>query len=294
MPTLATEAVTLSYDVYGTGVPVLFIPGTRTDRLAWELLAPSFPAYRNICYDPRDIGSSSLATVPYTARDMAADALALLEAVAKEPAHVIGHSLGGLVAQELALASPDAVRSLTLVASFAAFDTYLRSLFDMWEAANSAGDDMLRSVLCFCIYGPATLEQTEIGALTRLVPEQRPDAFRRNLDACRSAATQSRLPSIAAPALIVSGETDRVILPHHTRVLVDGIPGAREVRLPGGHLAFLENQNAFVEALKARSSSAARDGAAWVDRRLNQRTGGIGPRGDARGESNVRFARRLG
>ncbi len=251
MPTLETGQVTLAYDVYGSGVPVIFIPGTRTDRLAWELLSPSFPAYRNLCYDPRDIGGSSLVAEPYTARDLAGDALALLRANGGEPAHVIGHSLGGLAAQELALAAPGAVRSLTLLTTFASVDRYLTSMFDVWETASTASDDVLRRILCFCIYGASTLAQSEIAELARLVPEQQPEAFRRNLGACRAAPTQDRLAAIAAPTLVVSGADDKVIRPHHTRALVEGIPGATELRLAGGHLAFLENQPEFVAALAA-------------------------------------------
>ena len=134
MPRLRVGAVELAYDEVGDGEALVFISGTSLDRTVWGPQVAAFAdRYRCITIDNRDVGESTQMTSGYTPRDMAADVDGLLAALDLPAAHVVGHSLGGAIAQELALASPDRVRTLTLVGSWARNDEYTRALFRTWK-----------------------------------------------------------------------------------------------------------------------------------------------------------------
>src|SRR5262249_21744827 len=134
MPKIRVGAIDLAYDEVGDGEAVGFISGTSLDRTVWgPQLAAFADRYRCFTIDNRDVGESTSAASRYTPRDMAADVEGLLEALDLPAAHVVGHSLGGAIGQELALASPDRVRTLTLIGTWARNDEYTRALFRTWK-----------------------------------------------------------------------------------------------------------------------------------------------------------------
>ena len=120
MPTIDANGQTLYYEVHGEGEPLLCVMGLSADTLAWALQVPAFAAsHRTVIFDNRDVGQSSMADGPYEIADMAADALALADALELDSFHLLGVSMGGAIAQEIALAAPERVRTLTLAVTFA-------------------------------------------------------------------------------------------------------------------------------------------------------------------------------
>lgn len=120
MPYAQAGKVKLFYESFGEGVPFLFVSGTGWPGAVWQLKQVSAFAdrYRVIVYDHRGVGKSDAPKGPYSTRQFAADAIHLLDAVGvREPAHIIGHSMGGRVCQWMALDYPGRVRSMILVAS---------------------------------------------------------------------------------------------------------------------------------------------------------------------------------
>lgn len=118
MPTLVLGDLALAYTVEGSGAPVLMLHGHGGWRDSWELqVAALAPRYRTLRMDLRGHGGSSRPAGPYTMSQLAADAAALLREAAGGPAHVLGHSLGGAVALQLALDAPSLVRSLVIINS---------------------------------------------------------------------------------------------------------------------------------------------------------------------------------
>jgi pimeloyl-ACP methyl ester carboxylesterase len=120
MPSVDAGGTELYYERAGTGEPMLLIQGMAATHLAWggpflDLLERDF---EYIVYDHRGMGNSARAEMPFTIVDLAADALALLDALELETVHVVGISMGGMIAQELALAHPERIRTLTIGASY--------------------------------------------------------------------------------------------------------------------------------------------------------------------------------
>jgi 3-oxoadipate enol-lactonase len=256
MPKIRVGAVELAYDEVGDGEVVVFISGTSLDRTVWAPQVGAFAdRYRCITIDNRDVGESSQMTSGYTPRDMAADVDGLLAALDLPAAHVVGHSLGGAVAQELALASPDRVRTLNLIGTWAKNDEYTRALFRTWKRLRTTLEPaaFVEAILLTGV-GHTFLNAMGVDAMVQLVlaapNPQTPEGYCRQVDADLAHDTFDRLGKIQAPTLVITGEEDKIFPAHHARQLADGI-GAELQMLPGvGHSPALENPAAVNAALE--------------------------------------------
>ncbi|MCC6766701.1 MAG: alpha/beta hydrolase [Deltaproteobacteria bacterium] len=256
MPRIRTGAVELAYDEVGDGEVVVFISGTSLDRTAWGPQVAVFSdRYRCITIDNRDAGESTQASAAYTPRDMAADVDGLLAALDLPAAHVVGHSLGGAIGQELALAAPDRVRTLTLIGSWARNDEYTRALFRTWKRLRATLDTaaFLEAMLLTGV-GHTFLNAIGLEPMVRLflsAPHpQNAEGFCRQVDADLAHDTLDRLGRIQPPTLVLAGDEDKIFPAHHPRQLADGI-GAELLVIPGvGHSPALENAAAVNAALE--------------------------------------------
>lgn len=119
MPTLRRPEVEIAYELSGSGTPVLLIHGVGVPGSAWQPQIDGLSAdHALLSFDNRGLGRSQPCRGPITIETMAADALALINAAGWESAHVVGHSMGGLIAQQLAVQAPTRVRSLALLCTF--------------------------------------------------------------------------------------------------------------------------------------------------------------------------------
>ena len=256
MPRLRVGTVELGYDDVGDGEAVVFISGTSLDRTVWGPQVTAFAdRYRCITIDNRDIGESSQMTSGYTPRDLAGDVDGLLAALDLPAAHVVGHSLGGAIAQELALASPDRVRTLNLIGSWARNDEYTRVLFRTWKRLRTVLEPaaFVEAILLTGV-GHTFLNSIGADAMVQLflaAPNpQTAEGYCRQVDADLAHDTLDRLGKIQAPTLVIAGEEDKIFPPHHARQLADGI-GAELQMLPGvGHSPAIENAAAVNAALE--------------------------------------------
>ncbi|MGH7895135.1 MAG: alpha/beta fold hydrolase, partial [Candidatus Binatia bacterium] len=232
MARLAANGVELVYEEIGAGAPLLFVSATGCDRTVWGAQVAHFMGrYRCISFDNRDVGESTIVSTGYGPRDMAADAAALMAALELPPTHVVGHSLGGAIAQELALAVPARVRSLTLVGTWARNDEYTRALFRTWKQARThfGRREFVESMLLTALghtFLNAVGTETLVDMFLATSHPQPPEAYCRHVDADLAHETAGRLGQIAAPTLVVAGEDDMIFPRHHHRMLAEGIPGA--------------------------------------------------------------------
>ena len=151
MPKVQVGDVELYYEDYGEGAPVVLIHGLAGDCSAWKAQIESLEKnYRVLAFDNRGAGRSSAPDYPYTSSHFAADTIGLMDAVGiTEPAHVIGRSMGGAIAQMMALDYPDRVRSLLITASFGKLDRYgYQILYNINEVVKAQG------------YAPAAMHQS--------------------------------------------------------------------------------------------------------------------------------------
>ena len=234
MPTVETSAgTTIYYEEHGTGEPLLCVMGLATDTLGWALQVPTFSQrHRTVIFDNRDVGRSSAASAPYEVADMAQDALDLADAIGLESFHLLGVSMGGAIAQEMALAAPERVRTLTLTVTFARGDTWGRELSKVWSTRvremprERHVDELL--LLNFSeefFEEPAQVEFVRNLTLQNPNPQD-PEAFARQLAASSRHDTRDRLPSLSMPVHVIAGAHDILVPVWKSQEIAELIPGA--------------------------------------------------------------------
>jgi len=253
VPTLEVNGQTLYHEVHGEGEPLLCVMGLSADTLAWMLQVPAFSAsHRTVIFDNRDVGQSSMADGPYEIADMAQDALALADALELDSFHLVGVSMGGAIAQELALAAPDRVRTLTLAVTFPAGGAWARKLSEVWaERVTKISREGHVDELMLLNFSEDFFENEEgvawvRGMMLQHPHPQPPEAFIRQLEACGRHDARERLPSLQVPTHVIGGERDILVPVWKSRELAELIPGAQLTVLPGSpHGANVERAEEF-------------------------------------------------
>jgi pimeloyl-ACP methyl ester carboxylesterase len=253
----------LAYDIAGEGEPLLMINGIGAARDSWSRQIGDLSArFRCITFDNRGIGESIAPVGPYTTREMAHDAVRLLSAIGIHRARVLGVSMGGAIAQELAINHPQLVERLAIVCSWAACDRYLERCFVIMkemalaEGPNGPGWSIpvqrFLSLIGFT-HGDFTDVAAEIDDLEAAVAasvkagrEQPYAGFVAQADACLAHDTRDRLSGIAVPTLILAGDEDTFTPLPLSQALANAIPGARLQIMTGcGHVMFYERPRDF-------------------------------------------------
>jgi pimeloyl-ACP methyl ester carboxylesterase len=251
--------VELAYDIEGSGPDLLLVAGTASTRPLWSLVRPQLArSFRTIAFDNRDAGASSIATGPYTLADLAADAVAVLDAAGSTSAHALGHSMGGAIAQQLALDAPDRLASLTLACTWARGNGYSKNVMGLMRAlTENVGDDRtLLAAILFIGSSESTLNRTDLWettdaamALGALAPRA---ALARQWTLDLTVDTLDRLPELTCPVHVIWGDEDRLVPPALARSLIDAIPGSIETRLTAcGHVPMVDAPDAFAESVTA-------------------------------------------
>ncbi len=247
----------LAWDRRGNGAPLLLIHGLGYARWGWEPVLPELAEqFDVILFDNRGIGESDAPPGPYTVAEMAADAVQVLDETGVARAHVVGTSLGGMIAQELALAHPERVDRLVLACTTPggqkAHPMPQVTVALMAEAATLEPAVALRRFVENAL-APATVEAhpeiVEQIMAHRLATAQQPAAWAAQASAGATFDAYDRLGGLAAPTLVQHGDEDVVVDPRNADLLVELLPDARLERVPGGHLFFWEAPEQFVSSV---------------------------------------------
>jgi 3-oxoadipate enol-lactonase len=254
MPGIVHKGLNISYEVIGSGDPVLFLPGTSIDSSMWLSGALGYlEGFRSIMVDPRDTPKSDEAKESYGPADLAAEALAVLTDSGEESAHIVGYSLGGTVAQELAVSAPDRVRSLTLVCTWAKTDPWLRHVFEwLRDGLREVGPGWADRAMLWLtlgrefhrdpVYENVLLLQSQRGQSTQ--------ALDRQLECDAAHDCLDRVGSIKAETLVIAGKDDVWIPARYGRELAAAIPKARLETVDGPHGFPIESAEAFFSLVR--------------------------------------------
>jgi pimeloyl-ACP methyl ester carboxylesterase len=248
VPTTTANGVDLWVEQEGVGDDLLFISGLADEGACWvDQVAGLKDRYAVTTFDNRGVGRSSTPDGPFRIVDFAADTVALMDALDVESAHVVGSSMGGAIAQELALAHPDRVRSLVLNGTWCRGDRFLHEVFRNWMWSAERADtirDFLVTVNLWCfaprIWNEGIMDGW-IAAAEASPYAQSVDAFCRSAQALIEHDAADRIGAIRAPTLVTVGELDLAVPQRFSEALAERIPNARLVVIPEvGHQPFQE------------------------------------------------------
>jgi|SRR5579872_4474709 len=230
MPNLRVNDVDLYYESTGSGDPVFLIHGLGSSTLDWEFQIPALArSHRVIAMDVRGHGRSAKPPGPYSVAQFAADATALLRELHAAPAHIVGLSMGGMIAFQMAVDSPEAVRSLTIVNSGP--EMILRT--PEQQALIAARHEVVRThgmaPLAKVIAGPLFPKPEQDALRQRFeqhVAANDPDAYLASLTAITGWTVADRIAQIRCPVLIVGSDQDYTPM-EWKRAYAAQIPNAR-------------------------------------------------------------------
>jgi pimeloyl-ACP methyl ester carboxylesterase len=294
MPYARSGALRVYYESTGRGPAVLLILGQGESLEAgWRTVERLSPSFRVLTFDHRDVGRSGRSAFPYVVAQMAQDAVAVLDAANEERAHVYGISLGGMVAQELALGHRDRVGALVLGATTPGGPLAIPQdpqALTFFARAGAMGREEAEWAAVPYTYGERTRRNhgdriaediarrlTHPPSVSGYLPET--FAYIHQVTAAAAHITLNRLTQIAAPTLVVHGAQDRIQSPENARILANAIRGA-ELRLwpEAGHLYVTDEPEADGDVARFLSRQAG-----TPDERPTHDSSGTGPRVETRG-----------
>jgi len=266
MPLAHVGDIVLDYERGGEGPPLLAIMGMSGTLLHWgePFLEPLRERFDVIVYDHRGVGASSRLEGAITIGQLAGDAAGLLGALGIDSAHVLGISMGGMIAQELVLSEPQLVRSLTLGCTYCGGpgSSYgLSAREGLYEAMRSGVRERALRAAFDINVSPAAAADPEMWARFREIGEARAVAMpviMAQLVAITRHDTSARLPGIETPTLVIHGSADQLLPVQNGRMIASLIPNARLEILEGaGHLFFWEQPARSVELIGTHALAPA-------------------------------------
>jgi len=257
MPIASVNDIDIDYLVEGDGAEtIVLINGLADEKESWGYQTPDLVAagYRVVTFDNRGVGRSSMPPGPYTTRQFAQDTKALVDRLGLSGFHMVGTSMGGMIAQEYAIAHGSDLRSLTLSSTYAAPGPFCARMFRLWaDMAPVMGvATVMRDVNLWAFTLPFFETRGEELAEfeTAMAGIAQPvDAYLAQLSSIITHDTTDRIGAIRVPTLVIAGEEDVLIPVELSRRLCAAIPGAEWRTTPGGHASIWEHPAPFNQAV---------------------------------------------
>jgi pimeloyl-ACP methyl ester carboxylesterase len=260
MPFCQCPDVRLYYEVQGRGPDLLFISGLNGGTWSWYPQVPFFQEhYRTIVFDNRGAGRSDLPPGPYRMEQFAADARCLLDHLGVGQALVVGTSMGGMIAQALALTAPERVRALVLAGTHCGPPERTPPapgvLQKISQIQGLTQAQIIEKDLPF-MFSPGFLagQPGAVEAYRRVqlsAPFQPEFAFYAQLAAIQGFSCCRQLPDLAVPTLVITGTADVIVPPANGRLLAGLLPQAELVEIAGaGHAVNVECAEEFNDSVR--------------------------------------------
>ena len=234
---------------------VLLLHGLGADSSSWTLQIPALSqaGFRPLAVDSPGFGGSAYDGGGWNIRRMAAHMAALLEQLGTGPVHVVGLSMGGVIAQQLALDFPRLTKKLVLISTFCVLRP---EDLNGWVyfirrgvAVMTLGLQAQAQVVARRLF-PAPQDQGLRDMYLAVISRADPRAYRKAMLALGTFDSRKRLCQIKAPTLVITGANDTTVSPARQKLLVDSIPGARQVLVPqAGHAVSIDQAEIFNQAL---------------------------------------------
>ncbi len=248
------DGAQLHYDRLGSGPPLLLLTGLGLGSWAWYRQIDHFaPSFDVVGLDNRGAARSSAPPGPYTIPQLADDARALLDHLGIDSAHVLGISMGGYVAQTLAVRNPTRVRSLVLgctafggvhaVRMTEADYALLRAEAESGFASEACRSGLILRFSAACLRHRGGFVADYLERRTKNAGSAA--GWAAQAAACAAFDLEAETSSIRCPTLIVTGDDDRIVPARNSELLQSRIAGSVLMRLRGGHLFFIENAERF-------------------------------------------------
>ena len=250
----SSNGTKIYYQVRGEGTPLVLLMGFGADGDVWEKHVTEYQKhFKCILIDNRGVGQSDQPEGPYTTEMMAVDTIAVMDHAGIEKAHVAGISMGGAIAQTVALNYPERVDKLVLISTWPIFDNYAKTVYqNLKKVRKTTPPDVFMELLQLWIFAPPyyqegleALAEGQQGALESTSP-QSPQGFDGQLDACIAHDVVDRLGEITHTTLITVGEKDIFTPPIFSHMLYKGIENSSFLSFPfGGHVHHWEDLERF-------------------------------------------------
>jgi pimeloyl-ACP methyl ester carboxylesterase len=252
------NGVEVAYELRGTGIPIVMIHGAQGDQTMFNNFAPAFLGnYRVLTFDQRGSGLSEKPHGDYSIAQLADDTARLMDHIAFDSAHIIGVSMGGMIALEFALRHPRRVRTLVLGCTTPGGPNAIRIGGEAFTAAYSStpmSSEERGRALAEAAFTRGYIERhPEIIPAMIEARRQRPldpVALESRLKAAMKHDVYDRLAQISCPTLVITGKDDALISWGNSRLLADKIPNAKLVLLePAGHCFWIEQPEESYSAI---------------------------------------------
>lgn len=258
MPIIKANNINMYYELYGAGEPLVLISGFATDHLAWRAVVNDFAKhYQVLLFDNRGAGQTDTPDMDYSVELFAADTMALCDALGLKKPHIVGHSMGGMIAQTIAHQYSDKISSITVCGSRCRSNKLTEVLFKFigkLRKENIPREYLLESFLPW-IFSNEFLEQPEvIPTLTAFYLNnpypQTNLGYDKQLNAVTAFDSGPWIKHIKTPTLVIAAEKDIVIPPEQSREIADKIPHAKYICLPhSGHAMQVEQPEMFAKTV---------------------------------------------
>lgn len=250
MPKATVNGIRLYYQVHGHGEPLVLIQGLGGGHEGWFFQTRAFrKVFKVIIFDNRGIARTDRSPEPYTIETMAHDTIGLMDHLGIEKAHILGMSLGGVVAQEIAIKHPARVRKLVLVCTLAqeaGIPAALPEPSKALEGKKSADVYELMEAIVSLAFNKRLYRMITVPMWRRQVKRLGVDGYLDQMEALSGHSTLDRLHLIESPTLVMTGTEDRIVPPRSSDEIAARIPNAKLLKVVGGsHAFFMEKRRRF-------------------------------------------------
>jgi 3-oxoadipate enol-lactonase len=266
MPAIRANGLDLAYQIDGDHPETLvLVNGLADDKESWEAQIPALSArYRVVSYDNRGVGASPTPPGPYTTAQMAADLAGLVDGLGIERFHLVGVSMGGMIAQEYAIAHAERLLSASFCCTYSYPGPFCLRMFQCWrDLVPTLGVGFTQREVILWGFTTDFFEgrEDELREFERVMAAnpQPLDSYLAQLSSIETHDTRGRLGAVTCPSMTLVGEEDILIYPKLSRRLHEELPRSQWVEVAGGHGCMWEHPEPFNEAVLAFLATVSPD-----------------------------------